>query len=371
MKVHSRRPSRARQQPRKGHTDGYRHGWNTGMRDGACKALLQHTSPPALTRYPLRVLYVPQGFESIDSGIIGALQEMVNELHVVQDLHQTQALAEQLRPDLVVVLNGLHVFPANHPEQIDAIRAMGIKTLIWFVDDPYSSEQSSRIAPHYDVVLTHELGAVEPYRELCSGQVHYMPLGANTSWFRPSPVEQEYSSDICFIGQGFWNRIALFDELAPQLAARQVVICGGLWDRLQHYSLYGKAIRPGWMPVSETIRYYSSAKIVINQHRTTEPGSDNHNTRHWPGLSINPRTFEIAACGTLQMVDWREDLTRYYEPGVDIETFTSASELKEKIAYYLEHEDARRAIALRGLKRTLRQHTYASRVQQMLQLITN
>lgn len=371
MPVHSRRSSKSKRRLHTGRSNGYRDGWDTGRRDGACKALLERTPPPALTRYPLRVLYVPQGFESIDSGIIGALQETVRELHVVQDLNQTQELAEQLRPDLVIVLNGLHVFPPNHTQQMDAIRAMGIRTLIWFVDDPYSSEQSSQIAPHYDLVLTHELGAVEPYRQLCSGQVHYMPLGVNTSWFRPAPVEREYSSDVCFIGQGFWNRIALFDELAPQLAARKVVICGGLWDRLRHYSLYGDAIRPGWMPVAETIRYYSSAKIVINQHRTTEPGSDNHNSLHWAGLSINPRTFEIAACGTLQLVDQREDLTRYYEPGVEIETFASASELKEKIAYYLQHEDARRAIALRGLRRTLRHHTYLLRVQQMLQLITN
>ncbi|WP_028562167.1 CgeB family protein [Paenibacillus pinihumi] len=348
---------------------GYKNGWEHGRRDGACKAILESVVPPQLPHYNLRILYVPQGFEAIDAGIIGALKAMVKELHIVGDLNQMYEMASSLRPDFVVVLNGLHIFPGDHLEQIDAIRALNIKTMIWFVDDPYSSEDSIKIAPHYDIVLTHELGAVDAYQQVSNGQVHYIPLAVHTDWFKPTRIENQYMSDVCFIGQGFWNRIELFDDLAPSLSSRRVIICGGLWDRLKNYELYGDAIRPGWMPVQETIRYYNSAKIVINLHRTTEAGSDNRNTLQLSGRSINPRTYEISACATLQMVDIREDLNQYYKPGVEIETYASASELKDKIAYYLEHEDERLMIALRGLKRTLQSHTFSLRVQELLNII--
>ncbi|MBJ6363814.1 glycosyltransferase [Paenibacillus sp. MAHUQ-46] len=368
-------PARTHKKPKRrrlydnGKEAGYKEGWEHGRRDGACKAILESTPLQQFPQYHLRVLYVPQGFEAIDTGIIGALRTMVTELHVVDDLNRMYEMASLLRPDLVVVLNGLHIFPANHLEQIDAIRALHIKTVIWFVDDPYSSEDSIRIAPHYDIVLTHELGAIAAYQEVCGGQVHYMPLAVHHEWFKPTTIENQYTNDVCFIGQGFWNRIELFDAIAPSLSSRRVIICGGLWDRLKNYDLYGDAIRPGWMPVQETIRYYNSAKIVVNLHRTTEPGSDNRNTLKLPGLSINPRTYEISACATLQMVDIREDLSQYYKPGVEIETFASPSELESKIAYYLEHEDERRTIALRGLKRTLQNHTFSLRVREWLNLI--
>ncbi|MBW7457845.1 glycosyltransferase, partial [Paenibacillus sepulcri] len=129
--------------------------------------------------------------------------------------------------------------------------------------------------------------------------------------------------------------------------------------RLKH------VIRMGWLPVEESIRYYNGAKIVINLHRTTVSGSDNKNSLNLPGRSINPRTYEISACGTLQLTDLREDLPRYYNPGSEIETFANPEELHAKLAYYLTHEDQRREVALRGLRRTLVEHTFVSRIQQL------
>lgn len=35
-------------------------------------------------------------------------------------------------------------------EQMDQIREMGTKTAIWFADDPYFTDLTKRIAPHYE-----------------------------------------------------------------------------------------------------------------------------------------------------------------------------------------------------------------------------
>jgi spore maturation protein CgeB len=312
----------------------------------------------------VRVLYIPQGFQSIDQGIVEALQLAVRELHVA-DPKQMAERASLLRPDWMIVLNGLHVFPPDHLQQVDAVRSMGVRTAIWFVDDPYVTEETVRVAPRYDAVLTHELGTLQLYRDLGCPSVHYMPLAAHPGLFRPMHVDDQYRSDICFIGQGFRNRVETFDAIAPFLASRRIFIAGDLWDRLRHYPLMKGFIRPGWLPVEESIRYYNGAKIVVNLHRTTAAGVDNRNTLGLPGRSINPRTFDIAACGTLQLTDVREDLPLYYRAGAELATFSSPQELQAQLDYYLSHEDERLNIALRGLRRTLTEHTYASRMDRL------
>lgn len=316
----------------------------------------------------LRILYVQQGFESVDHGIIRALRALAGELEVSSPGEMLQK-AEQTHPDLVLVMNALHVFPAEHSEHIDLLRSRGIITAVWFVDDPYFTDRSLPVARHYDYVFTHELSCVSFYREGGCSEVHYLPLAADSEMFAPMEAPRSYQSDVCFIGSGFWNRIALFDELAPYLSSKKVKIIGGLWNRLQQQGLLGPHIREGWVEPEEARIYYNGAKIVINMHRPTEAGQDNANSANLSGLSINPRTYEIAACGTLQISDVREDLQRYYRPGYDIETFGSAEELKQKIQYYLAHEQERVEIAWRSLWTTRERHTYNDRVARMLAIV--
>ncbi|GGD49906.1 CgeB family protein [Paenibacillus nasutitermitis] len=343
---------------------GYSAGYVQGLRDGACEALAGHVSPPSAVKHDVRVLYIPQGFESIDQGIIEALGSTVRELYVADPARMAEQ-ASLLRPDWMFVLNGMHVFPEDHLVQVDAVRALGIRTMIWFADDPYVTEDTVAIAPRYDVVLTHELSTIEVYRQLGCANVHYMPLAVHTGWFKPQRIEDKYRSDICFIGQAFWNRVETFDAISSYLKGKRVFIAGGMWDRLKNFDRLKSAIRMGWLPVDESIRYYNGARIVINLHRTTASGTDNKNTLNLPGRSINPRTYEIAACGTLQLTDLREDLPNFYKPGSEIETFTGPDELRVKLDYYLTHEEERRTIALRGLRRTLKDHSFISRIQQL------
>lgn len=352
----------------RGKEDGFIAGYDAGWRVGACDAVRQSVVIPEPVIVPLRILYVPQGFEAIDSGIIDSLRACVKELHIASPEELAQQ-AISLRPDLVLVLNGLHTFPEDHLQQIDAIRLLGIRTAVWYVDDPYMTETTAKNAIHYDIVLTHELSTVALYKELGCQIVHYCPLAVNENLFRPLKTTVEYGSDICFIGQGFWNRIEMFDAIADTLLGKRTIIIGQLWERLQQYSKLKPFINMGWITSDECIKYYNAAKIVINMHRTTETGADNFNTLNYPGYSINPRTFEIAACGAFQLTDVREDLANHYRPGYDIETYGDANDLSAKLTYYLSHEEERRNVALRGYYRTLRDHKFTIRMTQLLQMI--
>ncbi|MOA01463.1 Spore protein YkvP [compost metagenome] len=158
----------------------------------------------------------------------------------------------------------------------------------------------------------------------------------------------------------------MFDQMAGFLQDKKVLIAGGHWDRLSQYDQLSRFIRNGWVAVEETVSYYNGSKIVINLHRPTTAGQDNRNTRDISGGSINPRTYEIGGCGTLQITDVRGDLPQYYRPGYDIETFQNVQELQDKMDYYLKHEKERQAIAWRCLRTTRQYHTFTNRIERLL-----
>lgn len=358
-----------RQAAETGAKHGYSDGWEHGYHAGICEYVLSRiVRGERVSVRNVRVLYIPQGFEAIDGGIWDALRSVAREAYLGSPKEMAE-LAERLRPDLVLVMNGLHVFPPDHLMQVERIRRIGVRTAIWFADDPYFTDLTASLAPHYDYVFTHERNCVSFYESIGCANTHYLPLACNLSIFRPQPVKPAYRTDICFVGQGFNSRLALIDSIAPYLAGKRVFIAGGLWDRLKHYRQLRKQIRLGWLDIAESARYYAGAKIVINMHREADSPIHNRNSLGIRAASINPRTYEIAGCGVMQLSDVRDDMPNYYTTGIDIATYASADDLLHKLDYYLNHEEERRAIAMRGLQRTHKEHTFLGRLQRMMDVI--
>ncbi|MBO9606981.1 MAG: glycosyltransferase [Paenibacillaceae bacterium] len=329
-----------------------------------CDAASQQAEPPNEKLYDLHVAFIEEGLFALNEGIKEGLSGLVRQLST---FHPRQATAKQiaaLRPDLVIALNGIHEFP---PAEAARIRAYGIPTAVWFADDPYFTDVTAHIARQYDFVFTHELGCVSFYKAAGCDRVYHLPLAASAGTFRPMrTTDPKYRSDICFIGTAFWNRVRFFDKIAPYLCGKRVVIAGGLWNRLKLYGKLADRIILAGVPLAESVRYYNGAKVVINLHRSTDDGEHNRNSMGLPGLSVNPRTFEISACGVLQLTDIRHDLPEYYTPGHDIETYSSESELVGKLEHFLHNDEQRLTIAVRGMRRTLGMHSYRDRLIRLL-----
>ena len=355
---------------KRGWLDGYRRGWEYGYHMGKCEAIIQSNLPGEGKRWDVKVLFVPaQGapYASLDQGIGKELKRLVREAVIADSGQDPVVLAAEHRPDLVLVLDALgKTFPAGKAAEL---RKMGIRTAVWLPDDPYHSDTTLGIAPHYEYVFTIEKSCVPYYRELGISQVHYLPLAVNPDVVRPTYAETSYETDVCFIGSAFWNRVALFDEIAPSLAGKKVKIVGYWWERLKNVDMLKDSIHGVWLSPEETIKYYGRAKIVLNIHRSADDPSHNSNSRNIPAHSVNPRMFEISACGTLQLADIRDGLPEHYEPDHDIATFSSVDELAKKIDYYLRHEDERREMAWRGLAKTMRDHTFSNRLSELLGIV--
>lgn len=109
------------------------------------------------------------------------------------------------------------------------------------------------------------------------------------------------------------------------------------------------------------LQYYkllARAKITLNVHADL--------AANYAG---NMRLFEATGMGSCLITEWKENLADLFEPELEVVTYRSAEECVEKVHYLLNHEEDRQAIAAAGQKRTLRDHTFATRVRQLDELI--
>ncbi|MFU1793555.1 glycosyltransferase [Paenibacillus azoreducens] len=356
----------ARTQGRKaGYLGGYEEGYLKGRADYIFK-----THSATFPFRPLHILYVASGkgfpYSPIDEAISSTLQGLVARLTVIEPGQLTSEAVYQVMPDLVLVLDGMFV-PNS---QLDIIRQQGFKTAVWLTDDPYYTDMTMGNVSHYDYVFTLESECIPIYQQLGCPRVYHLPFAAYPGHFKPIGMPSVQRREVSFIGSAYWNRIDFLNPIMDRLMQHNTIINGIWWDRLPSYAAYEDRIEVNkWMEPEQTAEAYSASKIVINLHRSHEDDSFNNNTTKIPAASPNPRTFEISACGTLQLSDNRSDLAKFYTPGREIETYSSPAELIDKIEYYLTHEKERRDIALGALERTLREHTYGHRLNQMLSVI--
>ena len=80
------------------------------------------------------------------------------------------------------------------------------------------------------------------------------------------------------------------------------------------------------------------------------------------------RIFDIMGCGGFVLSNYQPELSELFTLGEDLAMYSSPEELKEQVAYYLEHETERKEIAQNGFEKVKTYYTYPIRLEQMLRL---
>lgn len=108
----------------------------------------------------------------------------------------------------------------------------------------------------------------------------------------------------------------------------------------------------------EMYRTLASGRVVVNA------GIDIADSE-----APNMRTFEATGCGAFLLAERQFNIAAFFTPGEEIETFSGAAELLDKISHYLEHPEEREAIAARGRARCLRDYALPVRALAMHRLV--
>ncbi len=80
------------------------------------------------------------------------------------------------------------------------------------------------------------------------------------------------------------------------------------------------------------------------------------------------RAMDIMGCGGFLLTNFQADFLEFFVPGEDYDYFESPEDLKEKVAYYLSHEEKRKEIAHNGYEKIKAHHTYRHRCESMLEI---
>ena len=83
----------------------------------------------------------------------------------------------------------------------------------------------------------------------------------------------------------------------------------------------------------------------------------------------NMRLYEATGAGAMLLTDKKDNLGELFEIGKEVVAYSSQEEAAELIRYYTDHPEQAQAIADAGQKRTLREHTYAHRMKELIPIL--
>lgn len=266
------------------------------------------------------------------------------------------AQAERFAPHLVLAV-------AQAPLSRQALRELarrGVPTAMWFVEDWAVFSYWQAFAPLYDFFFTIQR---EPFltKLAAAGQrrAWYLPLAADPAVHRPvelTPGERRlYGSDVAFVGAGYPNR-----RLALRaFAGMDLRIWGNDWDGEEILAPY---LQRGGARIDteEIVKIFCATRVNLNLHSSVRPG-----VTVADGDFVNPRTFEIAACGAFQIVDRRALLPELFAED-ELAVVDSLEAMVAATRHFLAHEDERIAMAQRARRRVLAEHTYRQRMEELL-----
>jgi spore maturation protein CgeB len=207
----------------------------------------------------------------------------------------------------------------------------------------------------YDLVVSSLPNLVEHFRKMG------VPAEPNRLAFEPRVIRRlrnrEPKTPITFVGSMTVyhdGRVRLLESLCKDL---DIKIYGNGVDCLPKDSLIPQHYQGEAWGV-EMYQILFNSKITVNHHIGMAKSYAN-----------NLRLFEATGVGTLLVTDWKKNLHEMFEPGKEVVSYRTPEECVEMIQYYLGHKEEREAIARAGQQRTLKDHTYSNRVQELADII--
>lgn len=342
-------------------SDDYRLGWPSGFASAGCSVFSVDIA------YLRKIPSIRGGPYS--TGRMGGIAKDLAKQIVRRD------------PHLVFVHHGR---AAANDLFLGTLRQHGIRTAVYFCDEPYESGWTLHEGSRFDAVFTMEPATIVPHRIASKKPtVFYLPPAVDPSKFTARRyVDRSHSA--LFLGNG---------TLPPRPQYLKPV-ANLIPDAKIHYMRsVGKGHRD-WISIDDYPAMYADCTVGLNVHRdptitqlcykkyirgrrqkaipglqlcTAPPakwGTGIWNPYNLPAVHVNPRFFEMAACGTCVVSDdTRAELTRMFPFAPRAK---DPQHFLELVQYYLDHRKEAEEIGHACRESILKAHTWAHRAGEIL-----
>ncbi len=263
-------------------------------------------------------------------------------------------------PDLVLAMSQAPLSMAV----LEQMRRKKVLTAMWFVENFRHLTYWQQMIEGYDFwFVMQQAACVEAFKHAGASHVSYLPLAADPTIHQPvmctSEEQLELGSDVSFLGAGYRNR----REILPVLLESEWTfkLWGNEWDRAG--VLASVLQRNGARIDTQTsVKIFNATSVNVNLHSYTGSGFDPD------GDGVNPRTFELASCGVFQVIDHRSLLPELFDESM-MAVIRTPDELIPVVRKYIHEPELRKVMAEESRKRVIHSHTYAHRMQTLLNTI--
>jgi spore maturation protein CgeB len=304
-------------------------------------------------------------------------------------------------------------------EQAQQLRSLGVPIVQYHVD---MNEQWYRVLRHIDkldlLVVSH-MQHLEPIMRK-GVQIHYMPMGASPDRYTPDAKSTAPACEVLFLGS---PNSARLEAVASAVQSGETIdVVGRGWDKYLerigktlgqqsgratmthptnkfhrrmdnlHYVVPCVLADGSWFFNKFRSRISTDLSALLPQTRranfrgsATDADIPNLLSRAKIILGVNQRSgkvgdrfgvadsrlrdFEATLSGGLYLVQNYPDLSAFYRPGHEVETWSSLNELVEKIRYLMPRRELRERIARAGYERCIRDHTWDVRLDSLLRVM--
>jgi len=228
--------------------------------------------------------------------------------------------------DAVVVVSAMFL----HPDIVILMRRAHLKVTVIFTESPYDLAQELKVAELVDGCWTTERTSVPAFREVCVNS-GYLRHGWHPEHHRAGrqPGDDDVPAhDVVFVGSGFPERtawLAGIDWRGIDLGLY------GHWDLGATHPLK-KFVRSSTIDNEHTAALYRRATLALNLYRDA-PGAE----------SLNPRAYELAACGVCHISTARAEVDEVF--GDLVPTVRGPAETEHIIREFIANASHREQVA--------------------------
>jgi glycosyltransferase involved in cell wall biosynthesis len=210
----------------------------------------------------------------------------------------------------------------------------------------------------YAGVLSSSKGGVEDLMRLGARRVDLLYYAADPALFAPAEVDQDI--DVFFYGHGREYREQWLEALLD-----------GPSQRMPELRFAVRGTRLGTMPRVLELPYASFARLSDYCRRSRINLLITRQAHASVYGSSTARPFELAALGCSMVSNPYLGIEEWFEPGREILVVHTADEAVATYRELLANPSLRKELANRAHARFLREHTYAHRAHQLLQVLNS
>lgn len=204
----------------------------------------------------------------------------------------------------------------------------------------YVEDFSENILNEVDVIVSASKSVVDNILIKRGLKTAYVPQFTNPDRFKLAKKDDAFANDVLFVGSNHSREGRQSVKYAIDMNAN-ISVYGKFWAG----KLPKNVVKGLFIDNDELHKFYSNAKIVLNDHRLDM-------IIH--GFVSN-RIYDVTASGGFMLTDYLPEIEIMY--GDSIATYKTFDEFREKLEYYLLHPEEREKMIEKARKITLENYT--------------